>query len=72
MTTQVLRAIQLSIDSTKIDMTEDEVLLLLPKARRFFEEHGRKPDHKSGDGIERRMGEALIFLQQKIREQNLK
>ena len=70
-TTQVLHAIQVSIDGMKIDMTDEEALLLFPKAKRFFEGNGRKPDHRSKDAVEKRMGEALLHIQKKRQEQQL-
>ena len=70
-TTQVLHAIQVSIDGMKIDMTDEEAVILFPKAKRFFEENGRKPDHKSKDGVEKRMGEALLYIQKKRQENQL-
>jgi len=70
-TTQVLGAIQNAIDGIRIEMTDDEALILHGKATRFVEEHGRKPDHKSKDAIEKRMGEALLYLHKKRQEMNL-
>jgi len=70
-TTQVLAVIQNSIDGIKIEMTDEEAVILYGKAKRFVEENGRKPDHKSKDSIEKRMGEALLYLQRKRQEQQL-
>ena len=68
-TAQVLHVIQNTIDGIKIDMTDEEAVIQYRKANRFFEENGRKPDHKSKDAIEKRMGEALLYLQRKALEQ---
>lgn len=70
-TAQVLRVIQNAIDGIKVEMTDDEALILLGKAKRFVEENGRKPDHRSKDGLEKRMGEAMLYLQRKRQEQQL-
>ncbi len=67
-TKQVLKVIQDTIDSTRIEITEEEALILWPKARRFAVEHGEKPSVRSNDPLERRMAEALLFLQKKRRE----
>ncbi len=70
-TAQVLHTIQNSIDGMRVEMTDEEAVILYGKAKRFVDEHGRKPDHRSKDGIEKRMGEALIYLQRKRQEQQL-
>jgi len=70
-TTQVLGAIQNAIDGIRIEMTDDEAVILYQKAKRFVEEHGHKPDHKSKNAIEKRMGEALLYLQKKRQEQQI-
>lgn len=70
-TAQVLHTIQTTIDGIKIEMTDEEALISYSKAKRFVEEHGRKPDYKSKDSIEKRMGEALLYLQRRRQEQQL-
>ena len=70
-TAKVLGVIQDTIDGIKIEMTDEEAQILFPKAKRFAEEHGRKPNHRSGDAKEKRMGEALLYLQKRIREEQL-
>lgn len=70
-TAQVLHVIQNTIDGTKIEMTDEEAVIQFRKAQRFVEEHGRKPDHKSKDAIEKRMGEALLYIQRKRQEHQL-
>jgi len=70
-TKQVLRLIQDAIDSTRIEMSEEEALMLWPKIQAFVRKAGGRPDRNSGDPQEQRMADALLLLQQKRREQNL-
>ncbi len=70
-TAGVLAVVQSAIDGIKVEMTDEEAIVQYRKAQRFAEEHGRKPDHKSKDRIEKRMGEALIYLQKKMAEKQL-
>jgi hypothetical protein len=62
-TKQVLGVIQDVIDSTRIDITEDEARILWPKINAFVRKTGRPPTIRSEDPQERRMAEALLFLQ---------
>jgi len=68
-TTGVLKLIQESIESTRITMTQEEVVILYPKIAEFKERYGRLPDINSLDMIEKRMAEAIIFLRNLKREQ---
>jgi len=70
-TKQVLRLIQDAIDATRIDIEEPEALILWPKIQQFVRQHGEKPNVRSSDPLERRMAEALLFLQKQRREQGL-
>jgi len=70
-TKHVLRLIQDAIDSTRIEMSEEEALLLWPKINDFARREGKPPARNSGDPQEQRMAEALLLLQQRRREQNL-
>ena len=69
-TTGVLKLIQESIESTRISMTQEEVVILYPKIAEFKQTHGRLPDINSLDAIEKRMAEAIIYLRNLKREQN--
>jgi len=62
-TKQVLGVIQDVIDSTRIDITEDEARILWPKVNAFMRKTGRPPNIRSEDSQERRIAEALLFLQ---------
>jgi len=68
LTPQVLRVVQDSITATRIEMTEEEALLLWPKVQQFAKVNRRQPDVRSGDPKEKRYGEALLFLRRKKRE----
>jgi superfamily II DNA or RNA helicase len=70
-TKQVLGLIQDAIDTTRIDMTEEEALLLWPKIQAFVRETGERPDLNSADPLQQRMAGAVLVLQKQRREQNL-
>lgn len=67
-TTQVLKVILDTIESTRINISEEEAVLLYPKIQAFVKRTGNKPDIMSQDPLERRLAEALLFLQRKKRE----
>jgi superfamily II DNA or RNA helicase len=67
-TADVLKLIQESIVSTRIQMTEDEAKILWPKVKNFVQAKGRHPDITSEDMTERRMAECLIYIREKRRE----
>lgn len=69
-TSNVLKVIQDTIDSSRIDMTIEEVHLLWPKANDFVKRTGRKPDLKSDDPLERRLAEAVLYLKKLKAEKN--
>ncbi|WP_047153732.1 DEAD/DEAH box helicase [Aneurinibacillus tyrosinisolvens] len=60
----VLKLIQESIDAKRISFDEDELVFIWPKVEEFFQTTERRPDPKSDDPIERRMGEAVIYMQE--------
>ncbi|CAB0582307.1 hypothetical protein CIP107578_00173 [Corynebacterium diphtheriae] len=57
-----------AIAATKIEMTEQEAMQLAPDIKHFRKMHGRVPNHRSKEPRERRMGEALLWLQKKHAE----
>ena len=69
-TSKLLRTIQDAIGATKIEMTDEEaVILYRDKIPQFMEENaGKEPDIKSECPKEKRMAEALIYLKNKKRE----
>ena len=71
-TLKVLKTIQDSIELTRIQMTDEEAMLLWPKINSFVKNSGGKePRIDSADSLERRMAEALVYLRNKRREQKL-
>lgn len=71
-TRSVLKSIQNAINVTKIEMTEEEAILLWPKIKEWVETTGQKPNLQSYDPKEQRLAQALLFLQEAKRrkEQN--
>lgn len=70
-TTQVLKLIDEHIQSIKIEMTEEEAVLLWPKIKEWREKTGEVPNTQSFDPKERRMAEAIIFLRELKRQRML-
>ncbi|SHF80436.1 DEAD/DEAH box helicase [Flavisolibacter ginsengisoli] len=63
-TAQVLKLIDDHIQAIKIEMTEEEALLLWPKIKEWRLRTGEPPNLQSFDPKERRMAEAIIFLRE--------
>lgn len=70
-TAQVLRLIDEHIQSTKIEMTEAEAIILWPKIKEWRERTGEAPSLQSFDPKEKRMAEAIIFLRELKRQRAL-
>jgi superfamily II DNA or RNA helicase len=70
-TTRTLKTIQDTIELTRIQMTEAEFNILYPKIISFVKNSGRKPELTSSDPLEKRMAEAVIFIQNEKRKQNI-
>ncbi|MFN8150271.1 MAG: hypothetical protein U0R24_03975 [Solirubrobacterales bacterium] len=70
-TKQVLGLIQDAIDTTRVEMSEEEALLLWPKIQAFVRREGDRPNVRSNDPQEQRLAEALLLLQRQRREQGL-
>lgn len=70
-TTQVLKLIDEHIQSTKIEMTEEEAVLLWPKIKEWRERTGEVPNLQSFDPKEKRMAEAVVFLRELKRQRML-
>lgn len=70
-TTQVLKLIDEHIQSIKIEMTEEEAILLWPRIKEWREKTGEAPDIRSFDPKERRMAEAILFLRELKRQRAL-
>lgn len=72
-TAKLLKVIQETIDAGRIQMTDEEaVILYRDKIGPFMKLHGREPNINSTDPLERRQAEALVYLRnmkrQKMRE----
>ncbi|MEK5182718.1 DEAD/DEAH box helicase [Paenibacillus odorifer] len=67
-TVQVLKVIQETIEATRIQMTEEEAILLWPKIKEYVETKGVQPNIHSSDALEKRMAEAIIFLKEQKRK----
>jgi hypothetical protein len=71
-TSKTLKTIQDTIGLTRIQMTEDEAILLWPKIKSFVKNSGGKePYIESFDPLEKRMAEALIYIRAQRRAQNI-
>ncbi len=67
-TKKVLGVIRETIEATRINMDIEEVKILWPKIQEFFKMYNKEPDLNSGDPLERRMAECLIFLKEEKRK----
>jgi superfamily II DNA or RNA helicase len=68
-TTGILKAIQETIDATRIRMDIEEAEILWPKIKEFFKMYEKEPDINSNLPLERRMAECIIFLKEERRKQ---
>lgn len=64
-TPSVLRIISDTITATRIEIGEEEALVLWPKIQVWAKVNGRKPNVRSDDPTEKRYAETLLFLQRK-------
>lgn len=69
-TTNVLKSIQDVINYTKIEMTEEEAIILWPKIKEWYKKTGVKPNLYSYDPKEQRLAEALLFIQEAKQRKN--
>lgn len=67
-TTDVLKLIQESIETTRIQMDFEEAKLLWPKVNLFVHENGREPDLNASDYNEKRLAECVIFIKRERRK----
>jgi hypothetical protein len=67
-TTKVLKVIQDTIEATRIQVSEEEAVLLWPKIKEFRATTGREPSLTSNDPLERRMAEVLIYVREQKRK----
>lgn len=67
-TASVLRAIQDTIAVSKIEMSEEEAVLLWPKIKEWMSKFGEPPSLQSFDQKEQRMAQGLVFLREEKRK----
>ena len=70
-TAQTLKLIDDHIQSTKIEMTEEEAILLWPKIKDWVAKTGEQPNLQAFDHKEKRMAEALVYLREQRRQKQL-
>jgi len=69
-TSKLLKVIQETINAGRIQMTNEEaVILYRDKIPAFIKLHGREPEINSSDPLEKRQAEALVYLRDKKRQQ---
>ncbi len=69
-TTSLLKVIQETIHADRINMTDEEaVILYRDKIPVFMKEHGKEPSINSANSLEKRMAEAIIWLKNRKRQQ---
>ena len=59
---KTFRAIQDSINMTRIEIAEEEAIRLFPEAVKFRKETGRVPDFNSQDPKERQLASAVLYI----------
>lgn len=64
----ILKRIHGVITSKRIQMTEEEAVVLWPRIKQFTQTHNREPSLTAADAFERRMAEALEWVRNKKRE----
>lgn len=67
-TASIFKAIQETIDATRIQMTEEEAIILWPKIKNWIVRTGEQPSIQAFDPQERRLAEAIIFLKEQKRK----
>ncbi len=59
---KILKTIQDTIESTRIQMDEEEAIILWPKVQEFVKTHNREPDINSLSEKEKRMAQCILYL----------
>lgn len=67
-TPTVLQLISDSIYATRIDMSLDEAMALIPRVKAWKSVNGREPERRSEDAEERRMADALLVVRKAVAE----
>lgn len=66
-TSKTLKAIQDTIEATRIKMDFEEAKILWPKVQEFVKTYNREPRIDSNDPMERRFAECIIYLREEKR-----
>ena len=69
LTPKVLKSVQECIAAFKVNMTDDEAIMLWPKIQEFVRVTRRHPSLDALDPKERRMAEAVVYIRQLKRNQ---
>ena len=64
----LLKAIQDHVEAGRIQMSEDEAVMLWPRIKAFVQANRREPSKNAADAVEKRMAEALIYIRNKKAE----
>lgn len=70
-TTHVLKVIQETIEATRIQMSDEEAIMLWPKVKTFVKTHDKEPNMNALDPLERRLAEALVYIKAQRRAQGV-
>ena len=70
-TSRTLKLIDEHIQASKVEMTEEEALLLWSKIVEYRERTGELPNLQSHDPKEKRMAEAIVFLREQKRKRQM-
>ncbi|MDN7453298.1 DEAD/DEAH box helicase [Burkholderia cenocepacia] len=71
LTTKIFKVIQDTIEATRVQMSDEEAILLWPKIKEFVKSQGREPNIASLDPLERRMADAVVYLKAQRRQQGV-
>lgn len=71
LTTKVFKIIQETIASSRVQMSDEEAILLWPKIKEFVKARGHEPNLNSINPLERRMADALVYLKAQRRQQGV-
>ena len=66
----MLKVIQECIEATRIQVSEEEAVLLWPKIKDFYANFKKEPSLNSTDPLERRMAEVLVYIKEQKRKKN--
>ena len=70
-TPHVLKSIMECIAGTRLQMSEEEAVLLWPKIKQFVKATNRQPELTAIDPLEKRLAEALVYIRHQRRQKGL-